>query len=82
MSISIKDKSNKEIWKINFDGKAGLNTYRWNLVLNKKDSDQPYFVHYEKFIDAGNYTLIANSTTNHFEHPFIVVNGISPYGYN
>ena len=82
LSISIKDKSNKEIWKINFDGKAGLNTYRWNLVLNKKDSDQPYFVHYEKFIDAGNYTLIANSTTNHFEHPFIVVNGISPYGYN
>jgi len=36
-------------------------------------------INYEKFIDAGKYTLLATSTDDHFEHAFIVVNGISPY---
>ena len=79
LTISIRDKSNKEIWKINFEGKPGFNTYRWNLVLSKKESDEPYYINYEKFIDAGKYTLLATSTDDHFEHAFIVVNGISPY---
>ena len=79
ITLSIRDKANKEIWKINFEGKPGFNTYRWNLVLSKKESDEPYFIEYNKFIDAGKYTLMATSPTEHFEQPFIVVNGISPH---
>ncbi|MEI6088408.1 MAG: hypothetical protein WCR66_12505 [Bacteroidota bacterium] len=79
LTICIRDKSNKEIWKINYEGKPGLNNYRWNLVLSKKESNEPYFIHYEKFIEAGKYTLMATSPSDHFEQPFIVVNGISPY---
>ena len=79
ITLSIRDKANKEIWKINFEGKPGFNTYRWNLVLSKQESDEPYFIEYDKFIDAGKYTLMATSPTEHFEQPFMVVNGISPY---
>jgi hypothetical protein len=48
-------------------------------VLSKKESDEPYFVHYDKFIEAGKYTLVATSATDHFEKIIMVVNGKSPY---
>jgi len=79
ITLSIRDKANKEIWKVDMQGQSGFNTYRWNLVLSKKESDEPYFVHYEKFIEAGQYTLIATLASDHFEKPMVVVNGKSPY---
>ena len=79
IKLSIRDKTNKEVWTVSMEGQSGFNTYRWNLVLSKKESDEPYFVHYDKFIEAGKFTLIATSPTDHFEKLIIVVNGKSPY---
>ena len=79
IKLSIRDKTNKEVWTVSMEGQSGFNTYRWNLVLSKKESDEPYFVHYDKFIEAGKYTLVATSATDHFEKIIIVVNGKSPY---
>ncbi len=50
-------KGDEEIWKKELEGHTGLNEYRWDLITNKVESDQPYFIHYNQFIRAGKYQL-------------------------
>jgi hypothetical protein len=45
----------------------------------KRKSDAPYFVHYDKFIEAGNYTLRAYFGETVAEQSVKVVAGNSPY---
>jgi len=56
-SIKIKD-NNKEIWQINGTGKKGINQIRWDLIIEKNNNQNPYHIHYNKFISAGNYNLV------------------------
>ena len=63
--------------KIN--GSKGLNEFRWDLTLSKRTSDEPYFVHYDKFIDAGNYKLKATIGNKQLEQNLQVIKGVSPY---
>ena len=57
----------------------GFNQFRWDLVLKKQISDASYFVHYDKFIEAGIYTVKISSGDNSLEKTFEVVNSKSPY---
>ena len=79
IKLSILDQSNKEIWKNTIKGLAGFNEYRWDLVLNKTASDEPYYIHYNEYIKAGKYILKATAGSEHFEREIIVVNGKSPH---
>ena len=79
VTLSIHDKENKEIWKTELNGHTGLNQYRWDLVVNKETSDSPYFVHYNRFIEAGTYVMKVSIGEDHLEQPFVVINGTSPY---
>ena len=56
-SLIIKQK-NKEIWKINGIGEKGINQIRWDLIIEKNNSQKPYHIHFNKFISAGDYNLI------------------------
>lgn len=40
--------------------------------LNKKESDEPYYIPNNDYIKAGKYTLIATIGTEHFEQQIIV----------
>lgn len=77
--ISISDKTNKEIWSINIKGEAGFNQFRWDLILTKRSSDEPYFVNYNQFIAAGEYTITVILGNVKYDQPLIVENGKSPY---
>lgn len=77
ISLSIKDKENKIIWTITQQGQKGFNEYRWDLIVKKEKSDLPYFVHYDKFVEAGNYTLILSDGKTTLEQVFVVKNGVS-----
>jgi photosystem II stability/assembly factor-like uncharacterized protein len=79
VTLSIRDTTNLEIWKIKFDGHKGFNQFRWDLIISKEKSDYPYFAHYDQFIAAGPYVMIAMIGDVSYEQPFEVVNGISPY---
>ena len=70
---------NNEIWQININGKKGFNQFRWDLILEKRKSDAPYFVHYDKFIESGNYTLRAYFGETIADQLVKVIEGISPY---
>ena len=56
-SLIIK-KEEDTIWQINKLGKKGINEFRWDLIVKKNNSQKPYHIHFNKFILAGNYTLI------------------------
>ena len=79
ITLSLHDKSNKEIWKVTFNGLSGFNDYRWNLVIRKRESDEPYFINYEEFIKSGKYTLVASTETGNFEQSIIVADEKPPH---
>ena len=79
VSLSIKDKDNKEIWSTTVQGQKGFNEYRWDLVIKSVKSNLPYFVHYDKFIEAGNYTVVLSDGKTALEGVFVVKDGVSPF---
>lgn len=63
----------------NVEGQKGFNTYRWDLVVKSEKSNLPYFVHYDKFIEASSYTLILLDGKTVLEQVFIAKNGASSH---
>lgn len=57
VTISVKNKKGKLIWSITFMARRGFNQFRWDLVREKVDSPQPYFVRYYKFATPGIYEI-------------------------
>ena len=58
VKITIKDKTGKELWKVDMTGQQGFNEYRWDLITKRQDSLLPYFTEYETYIRPGDYTLV------------------------
>ena len=75
----MRDSASKEVWSTVLDGSAGLNQFRWDLIVAKQESDSPYFVHYDKFIEAGTYTLVLSTADGSMNQKFKVADAISPY---
>ncbi|WP_296702890.1 hypothetical protein [Algoriphagus sp.] len=79
VTISILDESNKEVWKTELTGNKGFNQYRWDLVVKRQSSDAPYFIHYERFIEAGIYKVEISSEGGDLEQTLQIVEAKSPY---
>ncbi len=79
ITLSLRDATQNEVWKKTINGQKGLNQFRWDLVTSTEASDYPYFVHYEKFLEAGTYQLVLTDGKTESVQPFLVANGVSPY---
>jgi hypothetical protein len=79
VTLSVRDGANKEVWSTALNGSLGFNQFRWDLIVSKQESASPYFVHYDKFIDSGTYTLVLTTAEGSMQQKFRVVDGISPY---
>lgn len=79
ISLAIKDKNNTEVWKTNVAGKKGLNEYRWDLIVNRQDSELPYFTKYKTYIKAGEYNLELSDGTTAMKTGFNIINREKPY---
>jgi hypothetical protein len=79
VTLSVRDAANKEVWSTALNGFLGFNQFRWDLIVSKQESASPYFVHYDKFIDSGTYTLVLSTVGGSMSQKFRVVDGISPY---
>jgi hypothetical protein len=79
VTLSVRDVANKEVWSTALNGSLGFNQFRWDLIVSKQESASPYFVHYDKFIDSGTYTLVLSTAEGSMSQKFKVVNGTSPY---
>ncbi len=79
VSLILTDSMNKEIWTFKIEGKQGFNQYRWDLILSRQKSDQPYFTQYETYLKAGIYKMILSVGNNRIEQPFTVGKAVSPF---
>jgi hypothetical protein len=79
VTLSVRDAADNEVWSTVITGSEGLNQFRWDLIAKKQVSDSPYFIHYDKFIDSGTYTLRLLTGQESINQKFSVVDGISPY---
>jgi hypothetical protein len=79
ITFSLKDKDNKVVWITTIQGQKGFNEYRWDLVVKREKSNLPYFVHYDRFLEAGTYKMVLTDGKTELEQPFILNNGISPH---
>jgi hypothetical protein len=79
VTLSLRDATGKELWKMPLAGQRGFNQYRWDLVFSKQTSDYPYFVHYERFLRAGTYQMVLSDGAHELQRPLVVVEGVSPY---
>tara|TARA_B100001741_G_scaffold49845_1_gene37701 strand:- start:2901 stop:5411 length:2511 start_codon:yes stop_codon:yes gene_type:complete len=63
---------NDLIWSYKFDAKKGYNEFRWDIIYEKTKSELPYFIHYNKYLPAGNYKLNLKLSDENFEETFNV----------
>ncbi len=62
-SIIIKE-SKKIIWEMSDHGSKGINQFRWDLIINKNNNQNPYHIHYNKFITEGDYEVFLKTNDN------------------
>jgi len=57
VELRIVDDKGKMIWTKTLKGKKGFNQFRWDLVIKRADSPEPYFTNYLEFAPAGKYVI-------------------------
>jgi hypothetical protein len=57
VEIKVIDKKNMTVLSKTMTSKRGFNQFRWDLIVKKVESPQPYFVHYDEFALPGEYEI-------------------------
>jgi hypothetical protein len=58
VKLQVQNEEGETLWKTAFQAEKGLNEYRWDLVIETQESDNPYFSHYNKFLKEGKYQVV------------------------
>ncbi len=74
--LKITDKEKKVIWEKRIAAHAGINQYRWDLVLGQTESPLPYFFNYYRYITPGNYKLLLEVDREITEQDLVVKRAI------
>lgn len=72
--LEVINSANEIIYSTPFTARRGFNTYRWDMVVSRQKSLLPYFVHYERFLKAGNYKVRMHTSTGIREQEFTAGN--------
>jgi len=78
VSLELINEEHEVVWTTRLDGTVGFNEYRWDLVIKREESDQPYFIHHETFLDSGIYEMKLLIGTENLVQELTVLEGISP----
>jgi hypothetical protein len=57
VKLAVMDGSGEQVWQHIVKGKRGFNTFMWDLVTKRRESDLPYYTEYETYLNPGSYTL-------------------------
>ena len=55
--VKVEDSTKKIVWSTKIDAIKGYNQFRWDLITKRVQSDLPYFIHYDEFIEPGDYKV-------------------------
>jgi len=73
VELSVLGERDTVLWMQVMDGKQGLNQIRWDLVVERVESDRAYFVRYERYLESGGYWLQLKKGDAVLEQPFSVL---------
>ncbi|MBK9256079.1 MAG: hypothetical protein IPM42_11360 [Saprospiraceae bacterium] len=76
MTLSLIDKENNVFRTTTSQGQKGFNEYRWDMIVKKEESNKPYFVHYDQYLEESNYTLVLSDGTRELKQIFVVKDGV------
>ncbi len=57
VELSVSSAKGEVLWTRDIRGRKGFNQFRWDLVIKRVESPQPYFTRYRQFIPAGEYEV-------------------------
>ncbi len=57
VEIKVIDRKRMIVLSKTLTGKQGFNQFRWDLIVKRVDSPQPYFIHYDEFALPGEYEI-------------------------
>ncbi|MCG8378534.1 MAG: hypothetical protein MI865_03550, partial [Proteobacteria bacterium] len=72
VNLEIRNESDSLIWDYKYAATAGFNEIRWNLITESVQSDYPYFIHYDKFIEPGSYQVLLKCSSGILEEQLTV----------
>ncbi len=72
IKLEILDQKDSLIWSTSQSATVGLNQFRWDLITQKTESNSPYFIHYNKFIEPGEYTVVLTQADQSFMRELVV----------
>ncbi|HEC43312.1 MAG TPA: hypothetical protein ENI20_10830 [Bacteroides sp.] len=81
VSLELMNPGNELVWSTRLDGQEGFNEIRWDLIYKREDSDQPYFIHYETFLESGSYSMQLLVGKDTLSRELIILDGKSPNLY-
>jgi hypothetical protein len=61
VELSIVDDQDNILTNIPLAARAGLNQFRWDLVVETTDSLEPYFINYKTYLQPGRYRVCLQS---------------------
>jgi len=59
--LEVENQTGKQVWVTTIKGQKGLNQFRWDLVVQEQDNNLPYFIHYQRYLRPGTYTIRIHS---------------------
>lgn len=71
-TIKILNGENETIYHSELSTEEGLNQFRWDLVLKQQTSNAPYFIHYNKYVEPGEYKIQLSQSTNSVEKSIVI----------
>ena len=57
VELRLNDEKGETIWSKPLEGRKGFNQYRWDLVVKRVDSPEPYFSRYLEYTRPGKYEI-------------------------
>ncbi len=72
VEIQILNNNDSLIFSGSLQGKYGFNQFRWDLITEKVESPSPYFIHYDRYIEPGNYKVRVSTSVGILEEELIV----------
>lgn len=71
-TISLSDLENNQVFSTEQYFSKGLNTWQWDMIIEKRTEDNPYFYQFNQFIEAGEYGLNFQGTHQNFSSRIVV----------
>ncbi len=67
VQLSVVNEKGEIVWQDAWEGKRGLNQFRWDMVTDRVASDLPYFIHYKRYLRRGAYTFRVKTAEGHLD---------------